>query len=292
MRHIVAVLFVIIAIAAVIYLGIWFSHFEPTSDICEQFPEIMPRVVVSFSTIPSRMKNIPDFIKSLESQTFIPDAIYFNLPYKSIREGKEYPDFVVPDTFLNVIVNRCEDIGPLTKLLPTLEMELDPNCLIITLDDDIIYKDYVFEKLVKAMGSSKKTVYSFGGWRYSNWLGFNRNILPFYTIQGVEHIIHGVAGVAYRRKFFGDDFHSIDECFTCDDVLISTYLSIHGITMIKLNDHWYKRRTRNDITLFSVNLKEWPYPECIRQCKKKWCGGRCIGYDDKICYPGKDCEKL
>ncbi len=295
MYSFVTLLVIIFVIIGIIYLSLWLSHHNPTPDICADYPEIIPRVVVSFSTIPSRMGSISDVIKNLENQTFTPDAVYFNLPYKSLREEKDYPDFVVPDTHLNVIVNRCEDIGPLTKLSPTLEKEKDPETIIITIDDDIIYQDHVLEKLVKAIASSQKTVYSYGGWNYTEWSGFGKkgsNIIPFYTLQGVEHIIHGIAGVAYKRKFFDDDFHQVDACFTCDDVLISSYLSLHGITMIKLNNQWCKRRISNDITLLSVNLKELPYSSCIKACRQEWCKDKCINYADKVCYPNGRCEEI
>nr|QBK93918.1 MAG: glycosyltransferase [Pithovirus LCPAC406] len=282
MRHILTLILVLIVIFFFIY-AIWFLlTIHHTPQEFDPAPRDR-RIVVSFSTIPSRMKYIPEMIKKLENQTLIPDAIYFNLPYKSIKENKDYPDFKIPDTYLNVIVNRCEDVGPLTKLLPTLEKELDPETIIIIIDDDVVYQDYVFEKLVEASTDSVKTVYSNSGWQYRHWPGFGKegsNMMPFYTFQGVESVVHGISGVVFKRKFFGDDFHPIDECFMVDDVLISSYLSLHGFILIKLRHPWLKSKISNDITLSSYNMINWPYEKCRVACAKEWSRDENIMYAD------------
>jgi hypothetical protein len=40
-----------------------------------------------------------------------------------------------------ITVNRCQDVGPLTKLLPAVlaEEKGDPDTIIITVDDDQVY---------------------------------------------------------------------------------------------------------------------------------------------------------
>nr|QBK92935.1 MAG: glycosyltransferase [Pithovirus LCPAC403] len=272
MKNAVIIIICLIILFLIVYVIVWYAKFKPTSQVFDPVTRDT-RIVVSFTTIPSRIKNIPRLIKQLEHQTLIPDAIYFNLPYRSLREGKEYPKFKLPDTFLNVIVNRCDDVGPLTKILPTLEKETNPETIIITIDDDIIYKRNIFEKLVEASLGSDHTAYSFSGWQYQHWTGFGKegsNMLPFYTYQGVTDIVHGVSGVAYKRKFFGEDFHPIDECFLVDDVLISTYLSLHNITMIKLLYPWYERQISSEITLKALNHRNWPHEKCREICSEVW----------------------
>nr|QBK93684.1 MAG: glycosyltransferase [Pithovirus LCPAC404] len=238
------------------------------------------------------MEYIPEMIKHLEDQSLVPDCIYFNLPYRSIKEDKPYPKFKLPKTSLNVIVNRCEDHGPLTKILPTLDREKDPNTLILTLDDDVVYQDYVIEKLVKAIADTDKTVYSFSGWNYMDCpLIYPRkgtDMIPFYCWSGVENFVHGISGAIYRRSFFGDDFHNLEECWTCDDILLSKYLSLHGIMMVKINELWYKRQISNEICLFSVNSKELPYSKCVRSCDKEWPRKDNI---DTVCYLNAETDK-
>ena len=89
MKTIFAVIITIIVVILLIYVIWWFSIHTPTSQKFRPV-ERNYRIVVTFSTIPSRMEYIPEMIKQLENQTLIPDAIYFNLPYRSKRENKEY----------------------------------------------------------------------------------------------------------------------------------------------------------------------------------------------------------
>ena len=110
----------------------------------------MPRVVVTLTTIPTREKSVIKTIQSIQEGSLKPDVIYVNLP-------EWYPRFkCAPDSNLvsklvsmKVTVNSCKDYGVLTKLLPTMEIEKDPETLIVILDDDMIYQPRFLEGLVK-----------------------------------------------------------------------------------------------------------------------------------------------
>lgn len=106
------------------------------------------RVVVSLSTIPSRVKYLSEAIESLLKQSYSIDRIYINLPYRSLRENVEYP--LLEEDFLDprVTILRCEDRGPITKLYPVLDVENDPQTIIITVDDDIHYPQDRIQTLV------------------------------------------------------------------------------------------------------------------------------------------------
>ena len=49
---------------------------------------------------------------------------------------------------LPIHVNWCEDYGPATKLLPVLQHEKDDDTLIITVDDDMVYRPRMVENLL------------------------------------------------------------------------------------------------------------------------------------------------
>lgn len=100
---------------------------------------VRPRVVVSLTTLPSRIGGVVETIDSLLQQTLQPDAIYLNVPSASERFKEE--SYVIPPHLSKldkVRVRRTEDYGPVTKLIPTLDEERDPNTLIITVDDDMM----------------------------------------------------------------------------------------------------------------------------------------------------------
>jgi len=109
------------------------------------------RVVVTLTTIPTRESSVLDTIRSIQSGTYKPDAIRVNLPewYPRFGRGAD-PDLEEKLKALGVEVTRCQDYGVLTKLLPTLETETDPQTLLVVCDDDALYQPRWLEGLVKA----------------------------------------------------------------------------------------------------------------------------------------------
>jgi hypothetical protein len=116
----------------------------------------MVRVVVTTTTIPTREKFVKKMINSLKYGTVQPDAIYVNLPdwYPRFKCGPD-PNLEPKLVSMGVIVNKCKDYGVLTKLLPTLELEKDPETLLVILDDDMIYQPRFLEGLVKGYSEFK-----------------------------------------------------------------------------------------------------------------------------------------
>ena len=103
-------------------------------------------IYVSLSTIPSRIKNLTKSVESLLNQTQKPDKIFINIPYKYKRFSEVVEDSEIPKfKSRNIEITRCQDFGPGTKLLGSLE-KLKKNSLIILADDDNIYEDYMIEK--------------------------------------------------------------------------------------------------------------------------------------------------
>lgn len=95
-------------------------------------------IVVSLTTIPSRIDGIDTALKGLLDQSRPPKRIYLNVPNWSKREDCPY---TVPDQISGlqgVVVRRCDDWGPATKVIPTL-LEEDADQLILVVDDDRIY---------------------------------------------------------------------------------------------------------------------------------------------------------
>jgi hypothetical protein len=119
--------------------------------------------VISLTSIPSRLPFIAPTVKSLLRQTVAPERIILNIPAYSTREKKPY---VVPD-FLKglkaVEIHVCEDLGPATKLLPSL-VRLPPDQPILVVDDDRIYHRSVLECLLAAAGPLPGTAVGHSGW--------------------------------------------------------------------------------------------------------------------------------
>ena len=104
-------------------------------------------IYVSITTIPQRIKNLNKSVKSLLNQTRKPDKIFINIPFKYKRFSEAIVDNQIPKFDNNVVeITRCEDYGPGTKLLGSLN-KLQKDSLLILADDDHTYEDYMIEKL-------------------------------------------------------------------------------------------------------------------------------------------------
>ena len=104
-------------------------------------------IYISISTIPPRLKNLNESVRSLLNQTRKPDKIFINIPYKYKRFSETIEDNQIPKFDSSIVeVIRCEDCGPGTKLLGSLT-KLEKNSLVILADDDHFYEDYMVEKL-------------------------------------------------------------------------------------------------------------------------------------------------
>lgn len=185
------------------------------------------RIVVSLSTVPSRVPYLQRIIDCLLSQTYQVDRIYINLPHWSKREQCEYP---LPQLKGNdkIQIVRCNDHGPITKLYPALLEEQDPETLIITVDDDIEYIPERIETLVHWAEKFPEAAIGGTGFIVGPWWWFYGTVHRPKTPTPVS-VLEGFSGCAYRRGFFSDDLIDYQDApsgaFYNDDVWISGYLA-------------------------------------------------------------------
>lgn len=208
------------------------------------------RVVASLTTMPDKYSKITRTLESLNQQSYKLDAIYLSLPDKSRRLGIEYPP--VPDEIQDLCtIVPCQDYGPITKIVGGLYQEDDPETVIITFDDDMIYPETIVEELVKhhqnypdsAIGSSGMLL------RYNcpicaitpNEDNFFYRIPKFHVPETGRKVdsIYGYPGALYIRKFFPpkeeleQEFLKYalinNDMLMNDDIVISGYLSLNDV---------------------------------------------------------------
>ena len=96
-------------------------------------------IYISISTIPQRVKNLNESVESLLRQSKKPDKIFINIPYKYQRFSETVEDHQISKFESDIVeVTRCQDCGPGTKLLGSLN-KMKKNSLLILADDDHIY---------------------------------------------------------------------------------------------------------------------------------------------------------
>ena len=206
-------------------------------------PTSSVRVVFTLSTLPHQLEFINETLNSLAAQELIPAAIYLNLPEMNRRTGQLYtpPTYLTQGQWMGVplIINRGEDIGPLTKLAPTLLVENDPLTIIITCDSDKVYPKTLSKALVWFSEHDPTTVYGVCGWSFL-WRPPPVGVLPIYVpwLQRGYYgrrvdVLQACCGNAYRRGMFPLT-HSSEmqrfmsphpSCFTTDDLWIAGWLA-------------------------------------------------------------------
>ena len=218
------------------------------------------RVVASFTTLPDRYSLLKKSIESIINPEFPLDAIYLTVPTRALRLNKEYPPIPDDISSLCTVIRTEFDYGPIMKIYGALVSENDPDTIIVTCDDDMIYDKNLIQKMVihhndypnvaicgtgaligkgfifYSMVNSIKTMR-----RWNGLTGFSINK------EGREiDLIFGYAGVLYKRGFFPEQEQLYDELFRYsvenndiylnDDILLSGFLNKNNIKMKIFND--------------------------------------------------------
>jgi hypothetical protein len=230
------------------------------------------QIIVSITTTPTRLSYLSSVIKSILQQTTKPDKIILNIPNKSKKSGKYYDIDLLKDykNHPKILINRCEDYGPITKLIPTLYLDLSPDTLIVTVDDDIYLHPHTLSVISRKSKIHTQQVFSFSGICIGNF--------PFYW--GLEasnshdkqvDVVEGVHSIVYRkwmvdaqelldfRELLRSTLGDIVDCN--DDHVISAYLSHKNISKISINkrpkDYFFDLEHKNLGGISNRKLEFW-----------------------------------
>ena len=185
-------------------------------------------VVLSVTSLPSRIGKIRPCLESLLSGTRRPDKIIVSLPFHSAREKTEYqvPDFLNDRHFCADVVElvRVEnDWGPGTKLLGGLPLVSENSCMVLV-DDDVIYSPNFLQHIADAQLNERQASFSY----------FT------YTVGGIV-IGQGCDGFSFWRpnltgisEFF-QKYVSGTDLVLHDDFWISIFLASKHVRVKTLN---------------------------------------------------------
>jgi hypothetical protein len=186
-----------------------------------------PPLVVSITSLPSRISFIGPCLESLVAGTVRPDRIMLVLPEFALREQSAYevPDFLNDPDFrrgIIEIVRADRDWGPGTKLLGALDVLSEP-CVLVIADDDVAYKPVFLAELYSAQTEDRGAAFSFHTYR-SNGLTIGQGCDGFSFWRPN---LSGIAAFA-ERHVAGTDL------FFHDDLWISFFLKLHDIPVKSL----------------------------------------------------------
>ncbi|SMD37751.1 hypothetical protein SAMN04488029_3444 [Reichenbachiella faecimaris] len=202
-------------------LDIW-HYYSTTSrslqfwdDYCEA-NQNKSDVIISLSTIPSRISEIIPTLKSLLSQKRAPKKIHLYVPQLSMREqvGYDIPKEIEGLKCLEIIRTK-KDWGPSTKFIPAVET-LSPDQKILVVDDDNMYPRVMLGDFDKASDEKPDWIVASSGWRVPEdlvdrdttfWTNVKlqapapvptTRVNDFYEID----IVQGYSGFLIKPRFF------------------------------------------------------------------------------------------
>ena len=171
-------------------------------------------IYISLTVVPPRIQNLNKTINSLLNQSQKADKIFINIPLKYERFTEIIKDNQIPQFDNNLVeITRCEDCGPGTKLLGSLN-KLEKDSLIILADDDHSYEDYMIEKFYHFYSLAPNNAYSF----YVHPLG------NFGIGQGADGFAINTNHLNGIKNFYDKVVKDYKELFLYDDLWISYFL--------------------------------------------------------------------
>lgn len=181
-------------------------------------------VVVSLTTLPSRIGLMRSSVQSLIDQTRRPDQILVCLPKWSAREQSAYPRPSWIDEWAPLVrvIDVPVDYGPGTKLLGALPHLREEACLVVV-DDDHKYRPYFLEKLTTAQFEDRSASFSFWTYRYGK-------LTIGQGADGFSFMRSNLAGI----EAFAERVLKHRALYIHDDVWISAFLYTRGIPVISL----------------------------------------------------------
>lgn len=207
-------------------------------------------IIVSLTSYPARINHIEPTIKSLLKQSIRPQKIILALsenkfPNKEndLPEGLKH---LLSDKF--EILWTKKDLRPYTKLIPTLKNYR--NKIIVTADDDIIYKKDWLEKLYCAYKRNPKLIHCHRAHRII--FDKDKNLLPYkewkLSIKDVKpsynNFLTGVGGVLYPpNSLYKDVFN--EELFQelspyADDIWFWAMAVLNNVKINVIKDNYIK----------------------------------------------------
>ena len=246
-------------------------------------------LIVSLTSYPARINLVNQTIMTILNQTVQAEKVILWLAGEQFpNKEKDLPQQLLDLTEKGLTIEWCEDIKSYKKLIPTLKKY--PNSIIVTADDDVLYKNNWLEQLYGAYIKEPDYIHchrahyvAFAGNEILPYKKWKQNIPKFKP--SFNNFFTGSGGVLYPPNcFYGDVLKS--ELFTklCPDaddiwfwamcVLNDKKINIvSGAQPLKLVDGtqeealWYSNLNegQNDVQLKKVVEH---YPEILSKLDK------------------------
>lgn len=168
-----------------------------------QSEDTSPKVIVSLTSFPARIRTVSYTIESLLSQEYKPDKVVLWLAESQFpRKSKQLPRKLLALQEYGLTIKWTSDIRSYKKLIPSLKEF--PEDIIVTTDDDVYYRPDWLKKLYTSYLLDKNAIHCHRAHlikldNYGNISPYNKwgNETVRGPYQGFDILMTGVGGVLY-----------------------------------------------------------------------------------------------
>lgn len=218
------------------------------------------RVFISLTTSPKRLHALYSVLPSLH----LPCVYFIVLNIPDSFKGETYNEMQLIQLckdFPQLYINHFgSDIGPLSKLVPTIKVADKPTDVIITVDDDTLYTSDVIIDLCKLHVQRPNVVISHQAGP-NIWNLKLTNVLGF---QGVLYPVNVLNAAVVNTML---EYNRIPQCKIHDDMTITMALYKHNIQII--GNEVNKRPCQVSLgfedpnALWKLGNHYWKHPSCV-----------------------------
>ena len=170
---------------------------------------------VSITSIPPRFDSLEKTLYSIDQQSIRPDIIFLNIPKNFKRfQNIKYDFKELLNKFKNLKIINCDDYGPGTKLLGSLNQILNYD-FVVLIDDDHIYNKNMLKIFYEQTNKGINKSYSFCVYE----------IMDCKIGQGADGFLIKTENLKSIQLFFEKYVKYNNKLLFNDDLWISIYLN-------------------------------------------------------------------
>lgn len=203
-------------------------------------------------------------LKSLINQSLKPTQIYLYLSQFPFLLDSGFSNRIITDKSLQKFINSnkniitikwVNNIGSYRKLLPLLQEKWQENCIIITVDDDIIYNKNLINNLIYHYNIHKCVIGNRGFTpKFDSLYNFNYQ----YKLKTIQkhafNLLTGCGAILYKPEFFHKSGQLIfnkniflKTCRTQDDIWFYLIRIANKINAFIANNQWTDNKFSQDL---------------------------------------------
>lgn len=235
-------------------------------------------IIISLTSYNKRIFDVSLTVESLFQQTLKANRIILWLAEDEFKE-KRLPMKLTKLTERGLEIRYCEDLKSYKKLIPTIQ--LFPDAIIVTVDDDIIYPDDFLENLIFHHKENPEHILCYRARQFSyNWRG---KLRPYMKWKIASHkqpaslsiLPNGIGGILYFPGCFDEALNRKDLFMRLapkgDDIWFKAMSLLKGVKckVIPVERPFFEKfvviQSGQDIALYHENISS---KENIQQIKQ------------------------